>query len=397
VSLIDVVAEWSARRRAARAAAHAPRVPVWDLNALAGIPSSHAAPALGDEPAAELCLLDHSYLDRERTLAGMALLMDLCRSGRADFSTKTLLLAAGGLHPIGDDLFGLLGAFRTHHVFFGCWNGLHEIVQLDEARLRSLYYMPVASRLQRVRRRRVPRRPHPRVFVSLGGDDDLDLVRAVVAATPELRFFVPTVAWEKPGSEKRYAEVAIAGANVTPVDCSVVRRDGQPVFSPAYTAAYDACDVVLLATRRDKMFQMRGGVRVADALYGRKLLVMAENPMCQLLMAQHERTCLVFEHDAAQASEQLRRVARGGFAVDPSAYEEIRGLTDSGAQLRWMIAAALHPETARASALARPAPLALARRALLARGREFLEREVAARAAMHAAQAAPAAPAPRAD
>jgi hypothetical protein len=128
-----------------------------------------------------------------------------------------------------------------------------------------------------------------------------------------------------------------------------------------------------------KMNQMRGGLRVADALYARKYLVMAENPMCQLLMAQHERTCLVFEHDAGQASEQLRRIGRGEFRVDRDVYEEIRRLTDAEAQLRWMISVALRPDEARESALARRAPLELARRSLFARGRELLEREVRTR------------------
>jgi hypothetical protein len=126
---------------------------------------------------------------------------------------------------------------------------------------------------------------------------------------------------------------------------------------------------------------MRGGVRVADALYGRKYLVMAESPMCQLLMAQHERTCLVFEHDPAQASEHLRRIGRGGFQVDRPVYEEIRALTDAEEQLRWMIGVAQRPEAARESALARRAPLELARKTLFARGRELLEREVRAQQA----------------
>jgi hypothetical protein len=372
---------WRTRWSAALDAARARRARIWDLNVLAGIPSSYAAPQLEGGAAAELCLLDHSYLDRTRTVAGIAELMDLHRSGRVDFSNKTLLLAAMGLHPIGNDLFTLLGAFRAHHVFFGLWNGLREVVQVANARIANLYYLPVATRLKRVRVRRMPSRPNRRVFVSLGGDDDLDLIRAVIAANPQLEFFVPTVAWEKPGSDKRYADVSIAGANVTPVDCSIVQQDCQPVFSPAYVAAYDSCDIVLLATRSDKMFQMRGGVRVADALYGRKYLVMAENPMCQLLMAQHESTCLVFEHDSAQASEQLQRIGRGGFRVDRNLYEDIRWLTDGEAQLRWMIRAAMGPDAARRSALARRAPLELARRSLFARGRELLEREVAAREA----------------
>lgn len=372
---------WRTRWNAARDAARARQTRIWDLNALGGIPSSYAAPQLEGGAAAELCLLDHSYLDRARTVAGIAELLDLHRSGRVDFSSKTLLLAAMGLHPIRDELYELLGAFRTHHVFFGLWNGLQEVVQLADAPIANLYYLPVATRLRRVRVRRVPSRPNKRVFVSLGGDDDLDLLRTVIAANPQYQFFVPTVAWEKPGSEKRYVDVTVACANATPVDCSIVQRDSQPVFSPAYGAAYDSCDIVLLATRRDKMFQMRGGVRVADALYGRKYLVMAESPMCQLLMAQHERTCLVFEHDPVQASEHLRRIGRRGFQVDRTIYEEIRALTDAEEQLCWMIGVAQRPDAARESALARRAPLELARQTLFARGRELLEREVSARQA----------------
>ena len=94
------------------------------------------------------------------------------RSGRVDFSNKTLLLAAMGLHPIRNELFTLLGAFRAHHVFFGLWNGLHEIVQLAAAPIANLYYMPVATRLKRVRTRRVPARPNTRVFVSLNVRED---------------------------------------------------------------------------------------------------------------------------------------------------------------------------------------------------------------------------------
>jgi hypothetical protein len=106
---------------------------------------------------------------------------------------------------------------------------------------------------------------------------------------------------------------------------------------------------------------------------------MAESPLCQLLMAQHERTCLVFAHDPAEAGAHLRRIVGGDFQVDRGVYEEIRCLTESAAQLRWMIGAALRPEAARASALARRDPLAVARRSLFARGRELLEREVRAR------------------
>jgi len=348
---------------------------ILDLNALAGVPRSHPALRLSGGASADVCLLEYNYIDRERSVAGVARLLDLDRTGQVDWSTKTLLLAAKGLHPVGDELVALLGRFREHHVFFGLWNGLREIVELANAPVRNLYYFPVATKLKRVRASAVPVRANGRVFVSLGGDDDLELIGAVVAANPDLEFRVPGVAWAK-GSGKRYVDVRLPHRNATPVDCSVVQESGHPVFSPAYVAAYDACDTVLIATSADKMFQMRGGVRIADALYARKHVVMAENAMCQLLMAQHERTCLVFEHDAAHATEHLRRIHAGRFAVDRELYEEIRGLVLEDAQLRCMLRAAAEPDAVRRSVIACPDPLPHARGMLFARGRALLEREV---------------------
>src|SRR5262249_18338609 len=160
-----------------------------------------------------------------------------------------------------------------------------------------------------------------RVFVSLGGDDDLDLIRAVIEQCPQWHFCVPNVSWGKRGSQKRYFDVQVAAANVTAVDCSAVGETQRQTFSAAYRAAYDSCDVVLIANVVDRLLQMRGGLRFADALHARKHIVITENPMCQLLMAQHEKTCLVAEHDPASVAAQLRRLCAGGFQVDEPLYE----------------------------------------------------------------------------
>jgi hypothetical protein len=198
---------------------------------------------------------------------------------------------------------------------------VREVVELADARIDRLYYLPVTSRLRRVVADRIPTQPNERVFVSLGGDDDLDLVARTVAAAPHLHFCVPTVSWEKPGSEKRFVDVRISAPNVTAVDCADVHRTRQMTFTPAYRGALDSCDTVLIATRAEKMFQMRGGVRIADALFARKHIVMAENAPAQLLMAQHQRTCLVAEHAAQSIADQLQRVVGGSFSPDISLYE----------------------------------------------------------------------------
>ncbi|MFN8643467.1 MAG: hypothetical protein U0802_18060 [Candidatus Binatia bacterium] len=137
------------------------------------------------------------------------------------------------------------------------------------------------------------------------------------------------------------------------VDCSAVRRERRLTFSPAYRAAYDACDTVLITNAPDRLYQMRGGLRVADALHAGKRIVITENPMCQLLMAQHERTALVAEHDPQRVADRLRQSCGGGFEVDEPTYEAMRRLTLDEPKLRWMLDAAADPTAARHSVFAR--------------------------------------------
>jgi hypothetical protein len=215
------------------------------------------------------------------------------------------------------------------------------------------------------------------VFVSLGGDDDLDLIRKVIARCPDLQFSVPSVAWDKAESKKLIFGFEIRAENVTPVDCSPTRKKGMPVASWRYGRAFDACDTVLIATRADKMFQLRGGLRLADALHARKRIVIAENPMAQLSMARHEKTCLVAQHDAEAIAACLKRTCAGSAPVDETTYEEIRKLTEDDAKLAFMMSAAVDPEAARRSPFAQGRNvLEAARRTLLDRGRALLEKEV---------------------
>jgi hypothetical protein len=125
------------------------------------------------------------------------------------------------------------------------------------------------------------------------------------------------------------------------------------------------------------MFQLRGGVRFADALLARKHIVITENPMCQLLMAEHERTCLVAERNAEAVAAHLVRICSGGFQVLESVYEQIRRLTLDPEKLGWMVEAVRVPEVARRSRFARgPDLLDVARQSLFQKGRELLDREI---------------------
>lgn len=354
-----------------------PSTKVFVLNTPLGMPTTFPTEKYAGGPESELYLFEYNYMDRAKALASIASLETLRRTQNLDFSGKTLLLAAKGLHPLGDELLNLARQFRAHHVFFELWNGLKEVVELAEAHLEHLYFLPVTNRLLDVGSPRVPSTPNANVFVSLGGDDALDLIREVVARCPGLHFFIPTVSWAKPGSDKSFFDVTLPAANVTSVDCSPVKTTRQLSFSPEYRAAYAACDTVLIATTADKMFQLRGGVRFADALYARKHIVITENPMCQLLMAEHGRTCLVAEHRADAVAAQLMRIGGGDFQVVESLYEDIRQLTLDQAKLDWMVEAGRAPEVARRSVFARGDDLLdVARRSLFSRGRDLLEREV---------------------
>lgn len=372
-----IITAWLKRRGGEVDTAGVPGHTVFVLNALIDMPTSYATKPYAGSSDAELYFLDYNYLNQAKTSACFSALASARATHQLDFSSKTLLLAAKGLHPANTELIELMREFRVHHVFFELWNGLKELVLLANAGPEHLYFLPVAARLGGRSNARVPARPNRRVFVSLGGDDDLDLIRAVIARCPQLQFSLPDVSWAKPGSDKHFFDVQIRAANVTAVDCSTVRRDRQLSFSAQYRAAYEACDTVLIATAADKMFQMRGGVRLADALQARKHIVMTENPLCQLVMGQHEQTCLVAPHDAAAVSEQLTRICDGGFQVVESTYDAVRQLTAEENKLPWMLEAVADPATARRSVFARGQDLLeVTRRSLFARGRDLLEREV---------------------
>ena len=377
MGLREKASAWLRRRAPAVEPAPGPRHDVFLLNAALNIPTTIAARSCAGDAGAPAYLLDYNYIDRQRALDGFAALPRLVDERRLPLADRTLLLAIKGLHPVGDQLLAFARRFAHHHVFFEVWNGIRELVHLAEAGLEHLYVLPVAQRLQLVGGKRVAAQPNRRVFVSLGGDDDLELIAAAIAACPDLHFCVPTVSWGKPGSDKRFSAVSLPGANVSPVDCDAVHRDQQLAFTPAYRAAYESCDTVLIATRREKMFQMRGGVRMADALWARKRIVVTENVPCQLLMAQPERTCLVAAHDAGDVAAQLARITTEQFQVDAPLFEAVRALTDEPAKLEFMVAAAADPATARRSPFSRvDDPIGAARRVLLPAGQALLDRAI---------------------
>jgi hypothetical protein len=327
---------------------------IFVLNKLIDAPTSYPTKRYEGGPEEDLYLLDYNYADQRGSC--VSTLEGVCAARHLDFSRKTLLLAAGGLHPEGAALIRLVRKFRTHHVFFELWNGLHELRDLYDAGIENLYFFPVTTNLRQCSVTHVPSTPKPRVFVSLGGDDDVDLIQEVITRCPHLLFCVPDVRWVKGISTgrtwKRYLDVGMSGTNVTMVDCSVVRQAQEMFFSTAYRSAYDSCDVVLIATLPDKMLLMRGGVRLADALYARKHIVLTENQMLQVLMAQHEKTCLVAAHDPDSIAAHLTRICAGRFRVVDGTYEGLRRLTVEEGKLSWMIHAAEDPAAAHASIFA---------------------------------------------
>jgi hypothetical protein len=363
---------WGRRARRDHPASAARHGHVAFLNDLVGLPSPHAGRVFAGRLDVDTLFLDYNYRDRRKTEACLGLLARARRERGLDFSTKTLLLAARGLDPDHGALLDFVREFKDHHVFFELWNTEAEVAELYRAELENLYFLPVTAALRLPLPEAPapwPARPNRRVFVSLGGDDDLDLVGEVIRRRDDLHFFVPDLAWHKPNPGRREFAVHIPGRNVTGVPCASPQRftvtaarglaqawwtsSTGSSFTPAYRLAYAACDTVLVATRAEKRQQMRGGIRVADALAARKRLVLAKNSMCELLMAQHEKTALVADHDAESISAALDRVGDGSFAVDHDLYEEIRALTCDDAKAAWMMGVPLDPDRARRSAFRR--------------------------------------------
>ncbi len=313
------------------------------LNRFVGVPTPHARYRFARGLDAPVYFLDFNYRDRARAAACLDELARVRRAHGLRFADKTLLLSARGLDPHGAALLDLAHEFAHHHVFFELWNNTVEIDDLHRARLQALYFVPVTAALDLGPAAAMPARPNRRVFVSLGTDDDLELVRAVIRARPDVHFCVPSVSWQKPSEGRRDFEVRIQAPNVTRVRCRPSR------FSLHYLRAYASCDTVLVATSAAKVQQMRGGIRIADAIAAGKRLVATRSPMCELLMAQHERTCLVTGHDAGGVSTALDRMLDGSFQVDAPLFEAIRALTRDRDKLSWMMATRTDPARARRS------------------------------------------------
>ena len=313
------------------------------LGDVAGLPSRFTGHRFADRRDASVYLLDYNYVDRAASNACIDRLEAALREGDLLTDGKTLLLAACGLDPHGARLITFAREFAHNYVFFEGWNRVGELAALSGGRPGDLYVVPVSARLDLGAEVAMPPAPNRRVFVSLGGDDDLDLVRAVVRRRPDLRFLIPDLAWDKTGTGRREFGVRVDAPNVEPVACRTTH------FSLAYQRAYVSADTVLVVTRSDRRDKMRGGLRVADAIRSRKRLVMTPNPMCEALMAQHERTCLVATHDADAVSEALDRTLKGGFEVDGPLFEAIRALTSDDGKVAWMTGVARDPAAARTS------------------------------------------------
>ena len=323
-----------------------PRVAL--LNAAIGLPSRYKARHFAPGLDVDTYFLDFCYLKGRRPDAVLDDIDGFRRIRGLRFEDKTLLLAAGGLDPHGPALLRLAKQFGRHRVFFELWNGPGEVADLVRERPDELFFLPVSAHLNIGPKARPLTAPANRnVFVSLGGDDDLDLIREVVRARRDLRFYVPNLSWTKEESARREIHTPIAEPSVTSVWCHPAPGREPLVWS--YRVAYAACDTVLLITRSAKLRQMRGGIRVADAIRNRKRLILTHNPMCELLMAAHERTCLVAESSVASVSEALDRTVDGRFRVDEVLFEAIRALTTDEAKLDWMMKVGGDPSAARHS------------------------------------------------
>jgi hypothetical protein len=102
------VRAWLGRRKDASRSSSA-RHNVFLLNRLIDLPTSFPADACIGGPEATHYLLDYNYIDRERSLHCLTALAAARQARSLDFSTRTLLLVAKGLHPLGAELRELLG------------------------------------------------------------------------------------------------------------------------------------------------------------------------------------------------------------------------------------------------------------------------------------------------
>jgi hypothetical protein len=115
-----------------------------------------------------------------------------------------------------------------------------EVHELAAARFQNLYVLPVSAALvPHAEPEAMPPRPNRHVFVSLGGDDELDLLSQIVRRRPDLHFFVPDQSWRKSDTATREPSTCTSPGRTSPpcpATRGVSRTSRRPTGRPARRA-----------------------------------------------------------------------------------------------------------------------------------------------------------------
>ncbi len=283
--------------------------------------SQEFSPLFAQTMAGDVCFFDcdepfHNCID---------VCWQVLRTQSEYFRSKTLILHTRfGLRGAVKQIADLFDEVFCFYELWGTIDEYHEIVARFDAE--HLFLLPVrANNRGRYRiRPHVNDPPAPRVFISLGSHTDRGLAREVVRNNPGIRFYAPDRTRVQPGQDGGGRGLAFQAPNLT-----VFESTGQ-----AYARWFDHCDIVLIPVRPQVC--MRGGIRMADAMYANKYIVSTPNAMCQSLMAVNGRTCLVAE-DAAGVTRALFRIINQDFKADEVLYHRIRHLMLMPARLNHML------------------------------------------------------------
>lgn len=240
------------------------------------------------------------------------------------FRSKTLMLHTRfGLRGAVKQIAGL---FRDVFCFYELWgtaDEYQEIVNRFDAEHLTLLPVRADNRGRCRIRPRVNHPPGPGVFISLGSHTDRELAREVVRNNPDIQFYAPDRTRALPGPDGSGGGLAYSAPNLFEFESTY----------QAYTRWFDRCDIIFIPVLPQVC--MRGGIRMADALYANKYIVTTPNDMCQTVMGIHERTCLV-AGDAAGVTRALARVIQGDFRADEALYHRIRHLMLMPARMNYM-------------------------------------------------------------
>ena len=174
--------------------------------------------------------------------------------------------------------------------------------------------------------------PNKNVFISVwNGSDDLENVKKLIIERKDLDFFLPNKFYCCGSNNKKSIQkkIQFKFENLHLVES----------FTPQYLEAFNKCDVVFIPIfNKEQNLEsvMRWGLRLSNALRGRKYIITTENYINRIVMAKNESTCLIVDWSKESIAQAFEKIYSWKFKINEYEIEKIRKFMNMEYRLQYI-------------------------------------------------------------